>query len=45
MDRALASLHPLPEFVTLVDEIAARRAAFVAFVRKESPGFLSGPGD
>jgi hypothetical protein len=40
-DVALEILQPLPEFEKLVGEIAARRAAFVAFARKEAPPLLA----
>jgi len=40
-DRALAALHPLPEFERLAGEVEARRAKFVGFVEKESPAALT----
>ncbi len=44
-DRAIATLHALPAFVALANEIEARQRAFRAFVRKESPASLNLPLD
>ncbi|MEO8275163.1 MAG: protein kinase [Thermoanaerobaculia bacterium] len=39
-DAAIASLHPLPEFIALAAEIEARQSSFRAFVAKEAPTAL-----